>query len=185
MTSLDPEQENSKAIHFEIVPLEPAQRAWAARLLEERWGSPERFSRKGVHQAHLLPGFIAVWKSELQAAHDLAPGCPAGLLTYCLDFGECEVVTLDSLIEGQGIGTRLLEQVRQVAEQANCRRLWLITSNDNLHALRFYQRRGWRLAALHRGAIDQARQLKPSIPLIGMEGIPIHDEIELELTLPG
>lgn len=173
------------AIHFDIVPLEPAQRAWAAGLLEQRWGSTEIFSRKGVHQAHLLPGFIAVWKRESPAAYDLAPGCPAGLLTYCLELGECEVVTLDSLVEGQGIGTRLLEQVRQAAEQANCRRLWLITSNDNLHALGFYQRRGWRLAALYRGAIDRARLLKPSIPLIGMEGIPIHDEIELELTLPG
>jgi hypothetical protein len=62
-------------------------------------------------------------------------------------------------------------------------RLWLITSNDNLNAIRFYQRRGMRLTAVHRGAIDEARQIKPSIPLIGEHGIPIHDELELELRL--
>jgi ribosomal protein S18 acetylase RimI-like enzyme len=73
--------------------------------------------------------------------------------------------------------------VREVATAAGCRRLWLITTNDNLDALRFYQRRGFELVAVHRDFREVARRLKPSIPLEGNFGIPIRDEIELELRL--
>ena len=85
----------------------------------------------------------------------------------------CEIVTLDSLIEGQGIGTTLIEAVKAAAEAAGCRRLWLVTTNDNLHTLGFYQKRGFRLVAVHPGAVDAERRLKPEIPLIGNDGIPI------------
>jgi RimJ/RimL family protein N-acetyltransferase len=81
------------------------------------------------------------------------------------------------------VGTALIEAVTEAAREAGCRRLWLITTNDNLHALRFYQRRGFRLAALHRDGITESRRQKPSIPLIGLDGIPIRDEIELEMAL--
>jgi hypothetical protein len=77
----------------------------------------------------------------------------------------------------------LLAAVVEEAKRQDCERLWLITSNDNLRALRFYQRRGLRLVAVHRGAIDHARSIKPEIPLVGEHGIPIHDELELELAL--
>ncbi len=84
----------------------------------------------------------------------------------------------------QGVGTALLSAVARVAKAAGCSRLWLVTTNDNLHALRFYQRRGFRLVALRPGAIDRARrELKPEISLVGLEGIPIHDELELERWL--
>ena len=95
-----------------------------------------------------------------------------------------EVVTLDSLRPGRGIGTALIEAVKSAASAAGCRRLWLITTNDNLHALGFYQKRGFRLVAVHPGAVDAARRLKPEIPLNGNDGIPIRDEIELEIVLP-
>ncbi len=68
-----------------------------------------------------------------------------------------------------------------VRRDAGCRRVWLTTSNDNLEALRFYQRRGLRIVAVHRGAIDRARELKATIPLVGRHGIEIHDEIELAI----
>jgi len=83
-------------------------------------------------------------------------------------------------VEGQGAGTALLTAVEAAAAAAGCRRLWLITTNDNLDALRFYQRRGYRLAALYPGAVDEARRVKPTIPLVGNHGIPLHDELELE-----
>jgi ribosomal protein S18 acetylase RimI-like enzyme len=54
------------------------------------------------------------------------------------------------------------------------------TTNDNLNALRFYQRRGFRIMGVHPGAVNEARRLKPSIPAIGAYGIPICDEIDLE-----
>ena len=63
------------------------------------------------------------------------------------------------------------------------RRAWLITTNDNLDAIRFYQRRGFTIATVHAGAIEQSRTIKPSIPLVGSYGIPIRDEIEFEMLL--
>ena len=124
-----------------------------------------------------LPGFVA----ELD-------GNVAGLVTFHIAGDRiagdvCEIVTLDSLRPDQGIGTSLVEAVKVAASAAGCRRLWLITTNDNLHALGFYQKRGFRLVAVHPGAMDAARRLKPEIPLIGNDGIPIQDEIELEIVL--
>jgi GNAT superfamily N-acetyltransferase len=97
--------------------------------------------------------------------------------------GACELVTLDAVVPGQGVGSGLLRAVTEEARACGSSRLWLITSNDNLDAVRFYQRRGLRLVAVHRGAVDEARRLNPSIPLIGDLGIPLHDELELELNL--
>ena len=93
------------------------------------------------------------------------------------------IAALDGLAQGQGIGTALLETVKQVALEAGCRRLWLIVTNDNLPALRFYQKRGFHLAAVYPNALEASRRLKPEIPLFGLDGIPLRDEIELELTL--
>jgi GNAT superfamily N-acetyltransferase len=106
-----------------------------------------------------------------------------GLLTFMVRGDECEVTSLNSLQEGQGIGAALIDEVAREAKERNCRRLFLITTNDNLNALGFYQKRGFEISALHRGAIYNSRKLKPSIPLIGMNNIPLRDEIELEYKL--
>jgi RimJ/RimL family protein N-acetyltransferase len=86
-------------------------------------------------------------------------------------------------VEGIGVGTALIAAVRTIAVRSKCRRVWVITTNDNLQALRFYQRKGFSLVALHRKALDQSRKLKPEIPLIGLDGIPLRDELELEMLL--
>jgi GNAT superfamily N-acetyltransferase len=129
-------------------------------------------TRGRVFQADRLPGFVAMRGDE-----------SVGLVTYRVEGGECEVTSLDSLVEGIGIGSALIEAVKQAAIAAGCKRLWLITTNDNVHALRFHQKRGFVLAALHRNALGQSRKLKPEIPLIGIDGIPLRDEIELEMVL--
>jgi GNAT superfamily N-acetyltransferase len=106
-----------------------------------------------------------------------------GVLTYVPDRAgaQCEVLTLHTAHQWRGVGTALLEEVERLAAGQGCRRLWLITTNDNLDALRFYQRRGFRLAALHRGAVGDARaRLKPEIPAVGEYGIAVRDELELE-----
>jgi ribosomal protein S18 acetylase RimI-like enzyme len=87
------------------------------------------------------------------------------------------------LVRGTGVGTALLDAVKNAAGWAGCKRLWLVTTNDNTHALRFYQKRGFHIAAVHRNALLRSRELKPEIPLAGMDGIPIRDEIELEIVL--
>ena len=83
----------------------------------------------------------------------------------------------------RGVGTSLLSEVIKVAEGAGCKRVCLTTTNDNIKALEFYQNRGFALVAIHRGAVDRARTIKPSIPRVSPAGIPIKDEIELELSL--
>ncbi len=147
-------------------------RAWAAPLLQARWGSARIVSRGQVHDLLGLPGFVAEDSRE-----------PVGLATYRLQADECQLTSLDAVNRRQGIGTALLQAVRQAAEQAGCRRLWLVTTNDNLEALRFYQRRGLRLAAVHAGVLDQSRRLKPEIPAVGEFGIPLRDEIEMDTPL--
>lgn len=157
---------------FSIRPINAKDKPWVRALLEERWESPIVVSRGKLHHADELPGFLAEEK-----------GKPIGLITYKILGGECEVVTLDSLVEGRGVGTRLLESVEEVAREEGCRRVWLITTNDNLPALRFYQKRGFRLVAVYRNALEESRKLKPQIPLTGLNGIPLRDEIELEKVL--
>ncbi len=159
-------------LEFEIRALQVDDRQWVAALLADRWGGAMIVTRGRVHHADTLPGFAA-----------MRNGQPAGLATYHVEGKACELVSLDSLAEGIGIGAALIEAVKSAACGAGCERLWLITTNDNLHALRFYQKRGFVLAALHRNTLEQSRQLKPQIPMIGMDGIPLRDEIELELSL--
>lgn len=109
----------------------------------------------------------------------------AGVLTYVVTGGQCEVLTLHATQPWRGAGTALLRQVAETAAQHGCTRLWLATTNDNVDALRFYQRRGFSLAALYPGAVDDSRaRLKPEIPLIGAYGIPLRDELELDRRLP-
>ena len=111
-----------------------------------------------------------------------ADGEILGMLTYVPDPGweQCEVLTLHATEQWHGVGTALIEAVEHLAAGHGCARLWLITTNDNVDALRFYQRRGFQLAAVHRRAVDDSRRLKPEIPVAGAYGIPMRDEIELE-----
>jgi len=160
-------------IAFTVHPLAGEDRDWVRRLVIERWGAPSVVAHGVAYHPEALPGFYA-----------LCEGARVGLVTQHIAGDACEIVTLDSLREGIGIGAALIAAVRQAALAAGCRRLWLVTTNDNLPALRFYQKRGFRLAALRPGAVDAARRIKPQIPLIGLDGIPIHDEIELEMILP-
>lgn len=153
--------------------LEPGDRQWAADVLTRSWGSTQVVSRGRLHDALELPGIVSGLGDER-----------VGLLTWSVEGDECEVVTIDSLVERRGVGRALLAAAAEEAISLGCRRLWLITTNDNLSALRFYQRLGWDLVALHRGAVDQARQLKPEIPHIGLDGIALRHELELEFPLP-
>ena len=108
---------------------------------------------------------------------------PVGLCTYKIIESQCEIITLNSLKENLGIGGALITEVVEMAKKKKCKRVWLITTNDNLHALGFYQRRGFTFAQLYPNAIQKSRQLKPEIPLYGENDIPIRDELELEINI--
>ena len=156
---------------FFIRPLDSGDRDWVKGSITERWGAEFVVVHGKIFYPHELPGFVAIQSVE-----------KVGLITFSIAGDSCEVVSLDSLRPSMGIGTALIEAVKTVAQQSRCRRVWLITTNDNLNALRFYQKRGFVLVAIRRNAMEMTRRLKP-IPLIGEFGIPLRDEIELELTL--
>jgi len=133
------------------------------------WGSTKMVISSGVYDCSTLDGF-AVLNEEGQII---------GLITYVIKDDECEIISLDSTEEGKGIGTALVKEVENLATKKKCQLLKLITTNDNLLALKFYQKRGFILSKIIHNAVEKARKIKPEIPLIGNDGIPIRDEIEL------
>ncbi|MDD2956623.1 MAG: GNAT family N-acetyltransferase [Oscillospiraceae bacterium] len=90
---------------------------------------------------------------------------------------------MQSLWENHGVASALLRAAIDAAKAKGCARIWLIITNDNIHAIRFYQKFGFDLAALHHNAVAAAREIKPSIPLIGEDGIPIRHELEFAFLL--
>ena len=155
-----------------VRPRTSADRAWSAGLLDEHFGSTRVVRLGVVRDAAELPGLVCEQDGE-----------PVGLLTYAIDGAALEVVTIGAMRRHRGVGTTLLDSVVELAGRAGCERVWLITTNDNLDALRFYQRRSFRIVAVHRGGADRARTVKPSMSLLGAYDIPMRDELELELAL--
>ncbi|WP_068315282.1 GNAT family N-acetyltransferase [Polycladidibacter hongkongensis] len=153
--------------------IEESDRAQVIDLLVRRWTSPEILIDGEMVNGSALPGFIAFDDDEL-----------VGLVTLIKRESEWEILTLDSLRRWGGIGTQLLDRCVDGALEAHIERLMVRTSNDNLDAFRFYQRRGFRLEAVVQGVIDRERELKPEIPVTGLHGIPIRDEVVFARSLP-
>jgi ribosomal protein S18 acetylase RimI-like enzyme len=136
---------------------------------EEHWGGGEMIVHGEVFRPEHLEGLVIDdW---------------VGVVTYSLRGDACEIISLNSFREQRGIGTALIDAVVKEARQHACRRVFLSTTNDNLAALGFYQKRGFGIVRIRRGAIDESRKRKPGIPLMGANGIPLRDEIELEMRL--
>jgi ribosomal protein S18 acetylase RimI-like enzyme len=157
---------------FQIRSINKDDKEWVGNLLKEHWGSAKIVTRGRIHQADEIPGFVAVQSSKR-----------VGLVTYNIDRTEFEITSMNSLAGGKGVGSALVDAVKNACAAAGCKRLWLITTNDNTKALRFWQKRGFRLAVVYPNAMEKSRRLKPEIPLTGNNGIPIRDEIELEMFL--
>ncbi len=155
-----------------LEPLTPSDQDWVRRLTAEVWGDARVVAHGVIYTPEKLPGFALRQGNAV-----------IGFVTYQIDGDTCEIVTLFSLVQGKGFGAQLVQAVEAAARQAGCRSLWLITTNDNLNAFRFYQKRGFCMTVVFPGAVASTRQLKPSIPLIGEDGIPIRDEIRFEKTL--
>ena len=146
--------------------------SWIKDLMINQWGDETIEVHDNLYIPHELSGFIAISPS----------GEPVGLVTYLIDNEECEIVTLNSLEIDSGVGTALLLKVKNIAEDAGCKRICLTTTNDNLQALEYYHKRGFNLVAIYREAVNKVRKIKPTIPLVSPDGIPIQDEIELLLS---
>ncbi|WP_394217630.1 GNAT family N-acetyltransferase [Halobacillus trueperi] len=133
------------------------------------WGGTKMVISSGVYECPELAGYAALENEKI-----------IGLITYVEKGRECEIVSLDSLIENKGIGTSLIQAVESEAERLGCQSLRVITTNNNIRALAFYQKRGFRMIEILHDAVQRARELKPEIPTVGNHGIPIVDELLLE-----
>ena len=155
-----------------IRPVADSDRPFLRKFIAEHWGAEEVIVHGDIYFPAELSGNICHIDGDM-----------AGLITYAIQESACEIVSLDSLQEGMGIGTALIKAVETIARQEGCRRLWLVTTNDNLYALGFYQKRGFQLEKVVPGAVTLSRLRKPGIPLIGENGIAITDEITLAKEL--
>ena len=138
----------------------------------DNWFSTDMSIRGEIIDGTKLDGFL------LQEENTII-----GLVTYTF-FGDiCEIVSLDSKRENIGIGSALLKEIEKIAIDNNCKKMRLITTNDNMRALQFYQKRGYCLTKLYSNAMEEVRKVKPNVPALGDNDIPLRDEIELEKQL--
>ncbi len=152
--------------------IQDGDREDVAAFVENHWRSKRVMSRGNVFYPHEERGFI-----------ERVDGDIVGLLTYRIDGREMEILTVNATLEGKGIGSSLMLNAIEAARRDDCNRVFLTTTNDALRAVGFYQRLGYRIVEVNVGAVDTARKLKPQIPEVGQSGIPIHDELVLELRL--
>lgn len=152
-----------------IQVIEEETRSQVKAFFTKHWGSSQMVTSTGVHDCSLLDGFYA--KND---DHEII-----GLITYHITSQTCEIISLDSLEEGKGIGSQLMQVVEEKATQQQCDLLTLVTTNDNEHAIRFYQHRGYTVSKVIPNAVDLARKIKPEIPLYNEKGVPIKDEFIL------
>ncbi|MCL2582062.1 MAG: GNAT family N-acetyltransferase [Streptosporangiales bacterium] len=149
-------------------PVTDGDRPTVEWLITRLWGAPEVVVHGGAYYPARLPGYIAEREGRI-----------VGLVTFEIRPPVLEIVTINALQRHVGTGTTLLDAVCAEAQRRDCLEVRLTTTNDNVDALRFYQRRGFRLIALRSGAVDRSRRVKPSIPRSGDYGIPLRDEIDL------
>jgi GNAT superfamily N-acetyltransferase len=141
-------------------------------FISSHWFSTVMVVRGELVDMTILDGFVTYVGEKIM-----------GLVTYKIEDTECEIMSLDSLMEKQGIGTTLVNKVIETARENKCTKIKLITTNDNIYALRFYQKLGFDMAKLYHNALDISRKLKPSIPLLGEFDIPLKHEIKFEMDL--
>jgi ribosomal protein S18 acetylase RimI-like enzyme len=159
-------------VAISVRPAAPEDVEAIAGIHTASWGGSVAVGHGVAYDLTTLPTLVAVEDDRI-----------AGVLTYHVDGDSLEVVSIDASPPRRGVGTALLDAAAEAGRALGLRRMWLITTNDNLDALRFYQRRGLRLVGLAPDGVAASRRLKPGIPEVGAYGIPLRDELTLELSL--
>jgi len=157
---------------LEIRKITDSDREWVEQFILEKW-----------HSSFVVRLGEAVYPKNLEGFVVEIDDQKVGLITFQIVNDQCEIVTINSTLENSGVGSVLISKVKEAAIAYKCRRLWLITTNDNLPAMRFYQKRGFCFKKVYPNALEISRKIKPEIPKIGILGIPLRDEIEFELVL--
>jgi len=157
---------------YSIREIESNDVKFIEQSLKENWGSVNIVTRGKIYDASKFPGFVAEDEETIY-----------GFITYRQEGDEIEIISLNSFKERIGIGSSLVNAVKEMAEIKSRKKIWLITTNDNYPAVSFYQRRGFNVKKIHKNAIEKSRKLKPEIPTHGVGGVPIRDEIEMEILI--
>lgn len=160
---------NTGGDDMKIVSTKDLPKRAVSQFFTTHWGSPVMVNSNGTFQCDELEGYAV-----LDENREIT-----GLITFIINGTECEIISLDSIIENNGIGSALLKEVERASEREQCEQVKLITTNDNVRAIGFYQKRGYVLAGLFVNAVEKARKIKPGIPFTADNGIPIRDEILL------
>jgi len=141
---------------MQIEPISAEDKKPILDVVRTFWGDETIIVHNEIFLVSELDGLKAVEEQNIIA-----------VLHYRLLGEECEILTLASTKPGRGGGTALIAEVEKIARKNRCRLISLITTNDNLHTLGFYQRRGFHLAGLYPDQVTKSRLIKPSIPDIG------------------
>lgn len=160
-------------ILYTIRPVEERDQGWIPGFVRQLWGDDIVVVHEDVLYPSQLPGFIAM------SADDQI----TGLVTYQIRGDTCEIITVNSLVENQGVGSKLVAAVIGEARKSGCSRLCVTTTNDNQRAIDFYTSRGFELREVRKGAVERAREIKPSIPAHSPEGVPLSDEWVFEMHI--
>lgn len=163
----------SAMIEFSIRQIDQPLRSAVQPLIDDAWAGPWIAVNGKLWDTRVLPGFAALDED----------GNLIGYILYAFHNGVCEIMVLESLHEGIGVGTRLIGRVKGIAKTHGIKKVVVMTTNDNIQAIRFYQKRGFTLRELRPNMLETSRKIKPAIPLMGNEGIPIRDEIEFEIEI--
>ena len=149
--------------------IEAVDRDFVRRYWEERWGLPI-ISTRGRYMPEDVQGIT--WRDEWGEA--------LGLITWHIENDWAEIVSLDAFQQGRHIGGRLLSGAEEELRKRGVRHVMIVTTNDNLRAIAFYVRHGYRITRIELDGLDRVRAEKPDIPETGMDGIPLRDMFELE-----
>lgn len=161
------------ATGFTVRKVGPEDNTWIKQVFIQNWGGDFVVSRGKVYKIEEFSGgYIAERRNN-----------KVGLITYKIIDNELEINGLVSNDRKKGIGTALVNAVITLAKQNGIKRVCLVTTNDNLNAIGFWQKRGFNLVRIYPNALETTRKLKPSLPLIGENTIPLRDELELEIIL--
>jgi len=156
-------------MRFKVEPMIPDDQKRVLKIVEQFWEDATIVIHDDLFHPHDLQGIKATANGEI-----------VGILHYHIKDNVCEIITLASLSQGIGVGSSLLDAVESLAASNYCHKLRVTTTNDNLHALGFYQRRGFQLVRLRPKQLEKSRLIKPNIPLVGDNKIPLRDELVLE-----
>jgi N-acetylglutamate synthase-like GNAT family acetyltransferase len=157
---------------IKIRAIRPTDTAWIRELFIQKWAGDLMIIRGKAYQLEELSGYIAELSNK-----------KVGLITFRVTGQKLEITSLNSLLEKKGVGSTLVNKVLNFAKTRRLKSIRLITTNDNLNAIGFWQKRGFKLLRIYPDSLEMARKLKPALPFVGENGIPLRDEIELEMKL--